>query len=1170
MQDIITVKPSHNIHSKDSSKRIIDLSKYQALGPQSIFKYSDIRGVYPDQLDGDTVYKLVKAFLKLNPGNRYVVGYDMRHSSKILHAAVVQSVLEENCEIDSIGCVTFDNLGFVVGKDSYDGGIMITASHHSAQFNGIKFIKKKCLAQPILEVEETYNEIEADLHYLPLAEIKPSRELDTTPAYTQHLLSFAEGVTFSKLKIVVDVANGLVGKYVVDICRFHPSVELVPMYFEPHPDFPHHEPNPSTITNLLALQQRVKEEKADLGVAFDGDGDRVVFVDSEGEVVESYHMLSLLAEYFMQQNKGATVVYDLRQQMGIESIVRLTHGRGVVSKTGDNFVKQTMIQEEAIFGGETSSSHYYYRDSYYNASGLATLVTVLKIMTDTGESMQTLVKSYRERFFISGEKNFFMYDAARFPNLINRLKNEFPNGSFSDFDGLVIDFQDWRFSLRISYGEPFLRLNIEASSKEMLEQKYAALYNILEEFAFYSGEISNLYTLEMVNLTKHEKLEYLFDNLQFTWNTNKGNYLDQLYGTQWSRTQTPMDIIRQLDQPLLDQFYEANKYNIEESMRLQQTYLGNDTWFNRISNQNKTLQRLYHEPIVYFSLEFGIVDWLQVYSGGLGILAGDTIKEASDSGVPIVGVGLFYSQGYFNQRFSSDGWQIEDYTTQDQDDYPLETVKDENGITIVVDVKMGDKVVKVRAWRLKVGRRSLLLLDTNFVENSDPLDKMITYHLYGGDQDTRIKQEMVLAIGGYKILRALHIQPSILHLNEGHSAFALIAQAQEIMHTKGMNFKDAIVQSRKNIIFTNHTLKQAGNDVFPYGLVEKYFATYAADMGVDFREIFSLGVDPIYAEGRFGMTILGLNNAAKVAAVSQIHAQAALKVWPDHPMEPITNGVHLSTWVSEPIHELFDEYVSEDWNGQGVSQVDWNRVMHIPNDKVWNNHLKAKRALIEQIKQNTGNEVSPDGLILSWFRRITAYKQPEVLMLDLDRLEKMLNDNHANGRPIYFVFGGKAHPNDNHGKEILKKLYQATQQDRFKGKMIIIPDYNWRMARYMVSGSDVWVNTPVRYQEACGTSGMKAAANGLIQFSTIDGWIDEVKDTGMVWEISDSLNANQYFSQIENVIIPTFWNRDANNIPQEWVEKMKLTMKIAIQQYGSNRMIREYVERLYLPLLKSN
>jgi starch phosphorylase len=529
----------------------------------------------------------------------------------------------------------------------------------------------------------------------------------------------------------------------------------------------------------------------------------------------------------------------------------------------------------------------------------------------------------------------------------------------------------------------------------------------------------------------------------------------------------------------------------------------------------------------------------------------------------MVAIGLFYSQGYFYQRFTEDGWQVEDYLPQDLDDYPLETVKDENGYTLTVDVQLGDKTVKVRAWRLKVGRRSLLLLDTNFNENHDMADRMISYHLYGGDQDTRIKQELVLAMGGYKILRAIGIKPSILHLNEGHSAFALLAQAAEIMHTKGTDFQSAVAESRKNILFTNHTLKQAGNDVFPYALVEKYLGVYAKQMNVDFRQIFSLGVDPLYAEGKFGMTILGLNNSARVNAVSKIHAQAAIKIWPDHPMVPVTNGVHLSTWISEPLNNLLDEYVGERWAEQG-SQINWDKVMQIPNDKVWWAHLEAKRNLIKQIKENCNIEIPDNALILGWFRRVTAYKQPEILTLDLGKLQELVS---SSDRPVRFVFGGKAHPQDVEGKEILKQLYKIAERPEFKDKLILIPDYNWRMARYLYAGCDVWINSPIRYQEACGTSGMKAGANGALQFSTIDGWIDEIKDTGLVWEIEDNLNPEQYYSQLQQQIIPLFWER-TDDIPHKWVERMKGTIQVILRDYGTTRMLRDYIEKLYRPILR--
>ncbi len=1157
MQDIITVKP-------ETIKELIpEREKY------AVFGNNDIRGIYPEELDAEIAYKAAKAFMRISPGKKYVVAYDMRKSSTVLAEAVMQAFIEEDLQIDSLGETTTDHLYFTVGQKKYDGGIMITASHNSSQFNGLKMVKKDVVPIKMTELTAVFKEIENELHYLPLSEIKPTNIIDTSDEFIEHVANFAEGSDMKPMKIVVDAGNGMAGKLVTKLCQQYDNIDLVPMYFEPNSNFPHHEANPAERTNLRALQERVIAEKADLGAAFDGDGDRVFFVDHKGKAIEGYYTLSLLTEYFLHKHKGAAVIYDLRNVRGIESVIRVTGGRGIPCKAGHSFIKRKMKQEDAVFGGESASSHFYYRENHYADSGIITLQIVLKLISDTKSDLADLVKTYQERFFSSGEKNFYVKhrNPKKFEEVANRLKNEFPSGAFSDYDGLVIDFPKWRFNLRPSTTQPFWRLNIEADSKALLEEKQAALFNILAEYGEHTGLVSNMYGVQTMNLDKKEKLEYLFKNLHFTWNHYKGDYLDDLYKTDWSRNHTPLDVLRAIDNPVLDEFYEKNKYNIEESVRLEQTYLRNETWFDDIAKKDKLLSKLFNNPIAYFSLEFGFVDWLQIYSGGLGVLAADTMKEASDSGLPMVGIGLFYSQGYFYQRFTEDGWQIEDYLHQDTDDYPMETVKDENGYTIVVDVKVGQEIVKVRAWRVKIGRRSLLLLDTNFDENEKMEDKMITYHLYGGDQDTRIKQEIVLAFGGYKILQALGIHPSILHLNEGHSAFAVIAQAQDIMSSEGLSCNEALEKSKQNILFTNHTLKQAGNDIFPYQLVEKYLGVYAADMGVDFREIFSLGVDSIYAQGKFGMTILGMKNSNRTNAVSIIHAEAAKKVWPDHEMIPVTNGVHLSTWVSASIHELLDEYIGERWNEQS-SNVNFGNMTKVPDDRLWQAHMSAKKLLLKHISFNCKVNIPEDALILSWFRRFTSYKRPEVLIMDLERLAGIVNNSE---RPVRFIFGGKAHPKDTAGKSLLRDMYNLVHNDdRFRDKIILVPDYNWRMARYMISGSDVWVNSPIRYQEACGTSGMKAGANGVLQFSTIDGWIDEVKDRGIVWEIADNLNAGQYFDQLEQQIIPLFWDRNDKGLPYNWIQRMKETMKIVLANYGTDRMLREYIEKLFRPILKDN
>lgn len=1156
MNDLIRVKS----HKKESDDNSTDESL------ESAFRSYDVRGIYPEQLDAELAYKVAKAFLKLAPGERYLIAKDMRKSSSTLEAAIIQAFQEENKQADSLGQTTTDNLYFAVGSKGYDGGVMITASHNAAHFNGLKFVKKEAQPVVVTDLKEAYEEITEQEHYLPLGEVKPSNYLDTKAEFIKHALRFSEGTDVRDLKIVVDAGNGMAGTIVADLLANHPGIDLVPMYFEPHPDFPHHEANPAIPTNMLALTQKVKDTGANLGVAFDGDGDRVFFVDETGEIIKGYYIQALLTKYFLEMHKGETVIYDLRNTMAIEQTISELGGRGVESKAGHVFLKQKMRQEDAIFGGESTSSHFYFRDNYYADSGVITLEIILKLMCGQQQTISQLVAPYRDQFHTSGERNFYIKDKDRFPEIVARLKREFPEGSFSDFDGFVIDFSNWRFSIRPSATEPFVRLNIESKDKSLLEEKQAAIFNIVEEYAQYTGVVSNLYGLRTLNLDKSEKLEFLYSNMQFTWNSSKGNYLDDLYGSEWARNQTPLDVLRQVDPPVLDVFYEQHKYNIEESIRLQETYLNNETWFDGIAKHDKLLATLNSNPIVYFSLEYGFADWLQIYSGGLGVLAGDTIKEASDTGLPLVAVGLFYAEGYFHQRLDESGMQIEDYIHQDTDDYPLELIRDQNGYTIEIPVRIGDHDVYVRGWRLKVGRRSVILLDTDFASNENWEDRMITHHLYGGDEDTRIRQEIVLGIGGYRFVRATGITPSILHLNEGHSAFTVLAATQEFMSSKGINFQEALQLARNKTVFTNHTLKQAGNDIFPYQLVEKYLGPYASEFGVEFREIFSLGVDPVYAEGKFGMTIFGFNNSAEVNAVSKIHAEAAKKVWTDHPMKPVTNGVHMSTWVNEWIHELLDTYVGERWNEQGAD-IDWGKLRNIPDDYLWNAHQAAKKDLIVQMRENCKVEMPEDSLIFGWFRRVTKYKQPEIVTLDLDRLDRVLNHEEVNAR---FIFGGKAHPRDPEGKQLIQEAYQISQDPRFKDKLIFIPDYNWRMARYMVSGADVWVNSPVRFQEACGTSGMKAGANGLLQFSTIDGWIDEIADTGEVIKIEHHLDAQQFYSQIESEIIPLFTKRDDRGLPVDWLKRMKEMMIICLSFYGTDRMLRDYIETIYRPVLKSN
>ncbi len=1138
---------------------------FQVYGKRgSAFRSYDIRGIYPEELDAELAYKVAKAYLQISPGEKYLIGFDMRDSSEPISNAIIQAILEENKQIDSLGITTTDTLYFAVGKYNYDGGFMVTASHNAGVFNGIKMVKKGVEPVLIPELQTVFSQMHEQIHYLALPQVSPTNHLNLTEEFIDHVTIFADEVPQKKIKIVADAGNGTSGETLRRFFARYPEIELVPIFFEPHPDFPHHEANPAISNNTIELRERVLKENADLGIALDGDGDRVFFVDHEGKLIHGYYIQALLTEYFLGNGRGESVVYDLRNTRAIEELARKYNSKAVLSRAGHPYVKLQMRKEDAIFGGESTSSHFYYRDNYYADSGAITIQIVLKILNTTGQKLADLIAPFSTKYFVSGEKNFHIKPQYSYTGLVNELKKEFPQGSYSDFDGFVIDFPDWRFSLRQSQTEPFIRLNIEANSEHVLQEKIASMFSIMTKHADFTDEVSTVYGLQTLNYTKKEKLEYLLSNMSFTWNTFKGNFVDEIYQDNWARNKSPLDLLNEIDQPLWDNFYERNKINVEESIRLSATYMQNETWFEKLCKNDKTLEKLKANPIAYFSLEFGLADWLQIYSGGLGVLAGDTLKEASDSGLPMIGIGLFYAQGFFYQRFDEHGWQVEDYLSQDTDDYPIELIRDENGSTVVIEINIDDRVIKVRGWYLKVGRRNLVLLDTNFNENKDPLDQMITSHLYGGDQDTRIKQEIVLGIAGYKLLRKIGINPSILHLNEGHSAFALFAYIEDLLSTGSMTFREALEKARKKILFTNHTLKQAGNDVFPYPLVERYLGKFAEGLGVSFQEIFQLGIDPIYAEGRFGMTILGLNNAVKINAVSKIHALAAKKIWPDHELIPVTNGVHLSTWVSEEIENLLDEYISERWAEIGAT-VDWPKTMSIPDKLLWDAHNSAKKMLVHEIRVNSGIEMPDDALIFSWFRRLTSYKRPEIITQAPDLFAEILENSPVETR---FLFGGKAHPKDTLGKELLQKIWQMSHDTRFKHKLILITDYNWRIARRMVSGSDVWINSPVRFQEACGTSGMKAAANGVLQLSTLDGWVDEVKDKGIIWEINDELTPEQYFGVVRDQIIPMYLNRNEQGIPTEWLERMKKTMRIALSHFGTNRMLKEYIESLYRPMLK--
>ncbi len=555
-------------------------------------------------------------------------------------------------------------------------------------------------------------------------------------------------------------------------------------------------------------------------------------------------------------------------------------------------------------------------------------------------------------------------------------------------------------------------------------------------------------------------------------------------------------------------------------------------------------------PIAYMSAEFGLDDRLPIYSGGLGILAGDIVKAANDMELPFVAVGLLYKEGYFQQIIDEKEGQQEKYPLLNVAAAPINLVVDSHGEPIKITIPVDEHLLHFQIWEHIEGDVSLYLLDTDIPENTSE-HRLITRRLYGGDKETRILQEMVLGIGGVRALRTLHIHPSLFHLNEGHSAFAIFEITAHYQAEYDMTFEEAYEYAHNKIVFTNHTLVPAGNEVFQRDLVIHYLKTYAEDLTLSVEYILDKGK----VDGKpelFSMSALALNMAARMNAVSKLHAKMAKEVWPDKTMEGITNGVHMPSWVSADLKAQAPKF--------SVKQID-----ELPNYALWRLHTMAKYRLRDEVKYRTGREINPDAMIVTWARRFASYKRPETIFEDIARLKDIIFHAH---KPVKFLIAGKAHQADTLGHEIIKRILKAIKDNGLENDFIFIPDYNIKLADVLVSGSDVWLNTPIYGREASGTSGMKAAANGILQCSVSDGWVAEVSLDGMGWTLDPDNPAEHVYKLLEGEMTDIFYKRDDKNVPNEWVERMKKTIGLVWQDFSAQRMVEDYIDVLYRPTLE--
>lgn len=704
-----------------------------------------------------------------------------------------------------------------------------------------------------------------------------------------------------------------------------------------------------------------------------------------------------------------------------------------------------------------------------------------------------------------------------------------------------------------------------------------------------------------------EPLRELAMNLWWTWNNEAISLFRHLDSDLWEKTyHNPIAMLGRISQEQLETTAKNDVFlaHLDVIYSKFKTYLSSSTWFETYSDDN-TLSNL---SIAYFSMEFGLTECMPLYSGGLGVLAGDHLKSTSYLGFPFVGVGLLYQHGYFRQTLTSDGWQMADYPTNDFYNMPITPEYREDGSPLLIEVDYPEGKAYAKVWRAQIGRVPLYLLDTNIPENGNTDLRDITDYLYGGDERMRIKQEILLGIGGYQTLSQLGITPTVCHMNEGHAAFLALERIRQFMDENDIGFDEAREATSSGNIFTTHTPVPAGIDWFPPELVKYYFKTYHSKLGISEEKFLGLGrKNPSDNSSEFSPALVALRLSTMANGVSQLHGQVSRNMWKDlwqnypvHevPIKAITNGIHTRSWVSEDMQSLFDRYLGPKWIVDLTNQDVWTQISKIPDTELWRTHERRRERLIAFARQRksqkrnhrldqslgtqdttreheTGTKTLNSGaLTIGFARRFATYKRATLLFHDLDRLDKILNDPN---RPVQLIFAGKAHPHDHEGKVLIQKIHRISSESRFHNKILFIENYDICVGRYLVEGVDVWLNTPLPPNEASGTSGMKAAANGALNLSMADGWWAEAELLGGGWTIEaipetddiKSVNiahANAIYDLLEEEVVPLFYDRHpVDDIPYGWVAKMKTAMQNLAPVFNTKRMVAEYAERLYFP-----
>jgi len=720
---------------------------------------------------------------------------------------------------------------------------------------------------------------------------------------------------------------------------------------------------------------------------------------------------------------------------------------------------------------------------------------------------------------------------------------------------------------------------------------------LTEAAAQVAPVVSEARTLDRFIAPIQERLWSLAHNLWWSWDHDSPSLFRDIDPERWGQlNQNPIALLAEI--PLVGIERRAQELvlhsRINYAYRRQREYLEADrTWGARHAGV------LRPRPVAYFSAEFGLHESLPIYSGGLGVLAGDHIKSASDLGIPLVGIGLFYSQGYFRQRIDQYGWQREEYLQNDVNLLPMESAIGANGEPVNVRIQTRSGSITAKVWRVRVGRCVLLLLDSN-LEGNAPEDRELTSQLYGGDRRIRIRQELLLGVGGFRALRAMGITPGVLHLNEGHSAFALLEAISTRMVEEGLSFDQAASRVSREVVFTTHTPLPAGHDRFDAGLIEEHLGPLRERLDLSQDGLIALGREnPSNRDEEFCMTVLALKLSRRANAVSALHGEVSRAMWKGlHPGKQeeavpighITNGVHVPSWLAPQMFRLYDRHLGRGWHEHSGEAKLWEAIEDVDDGELWETHLSLKSQLLEFVRfrateqaerrgepaaelQRLSRILSPDALTIGFARRFATYKRANLLLTDIEKLVSMANDPK---RPLQFVFAGKAHPRDDPGKRVLQQIVQSMRDPQFSDRFVFVEDYDINVGRYFVQGVDVWLNNPRRPLEASGTSGQKVVLNGGLNLSVLDGWWAEAYDglngfaigTGRTHSdigVHDARDSQDLYRVLHEEVIPLYYQRDRDGLPRGWIKRMKRTIRTLGWRFNADRMVMDYTLKCYVP-----